>query len=75
MLLVLQDAIFCGLQIHGPATLPFVDFTWKFVEDVIGVSMAQALNLKPLKLNWGKDFRGSATVPKLLHVEQFVEPK
>ena len=56
MLLVLQDAIFRGLQIHGPATLPFVGFTWKFVEDVIGVSMAQALNLKPLKLNWGKDF-------------------
>jgi len=53
---VLQDALFGGFQVHGPAALPIVSFTRKTVEDVTGITVSEAADFIPLEFDGIKDF-------------------
>lgn len=62
---VFQNTVFSSLQVHGPAVLPLVGFTWSVVQDVACVPMLQASNFNPLEFDRLKDFGGFPLVTKL----------
>lgn len=65
MLFVFQNTVFSGLQVHGPAVIPFMGFTWSVIQDVTRVSVLQASNFNPLEFDRLKDFGGFTLVTKL----------
>jgi hypothetical protein len=69
MFFVLGNTFFGSLQVHGPASFPFMLFAWETIKDVSSVPVLQAANLIPIKFDGIKNFRGTAFILKFLGLE------
>ena len=67
VLLVLGYAVLSGLQVHSPATFPFVFFTGKTVEDMASIAVFEAFDFVAVELDRLQNFGGATTILDFFH--------